>query len=93
LGNTGIVTGIDSDNDIEVTYSSGNKWTFNPAILTVVVNNSQAEFSTSESTSSNNMSTNLEINDLVQICSDVEKIKSVQKGHGEWSEAMQPVGS
>lgn len=27
LGTTGLVTGIDADNDIEVTYPSGNKYT------------------------------------------------------------------
>lgn len=35
LGNTGIITGIDNDRDFEVTFPSGNKWTFNPAVLTL----------------------------------------------------------
>lgn len=30
------------------------------------------------------------IGDLVQICSDLERIKQLQKGHGEWAEAMRP---
>jgi E3 ubiquitin-protein ligase mind-bomb len=28
---------------------------------------------------------------LVQICSDLERIKILQRGHGEWAEAMAPV--
>lgn len=31
------------------------------------------------------------VNDLVQICSDLERIKILQRGHGEWAEAMSPV--
>ena len=34
---------------------------------------------------------NLKVNDLVQISSDIEFIKSVQKGHGEFADAMKPV--
>ncbi|KAH9638713.1 hypothetical protein HF086_013985 [Spodoptera exigua] len=34
LGTTGTVVGIDEDHDIVVTYPSGNRWTFNPAVLT-----------------------------------------------------------
>ena len=37
LGNTGVITRVDSDFDIEVTYPSGNKWTFNPAVLNRVL--------------------------------------------------------
>lgn len=38
LGTTGTVVGIDEDHDIVVTYPSGNRWTFNPAVLTKVRN-------------------------------------------------------
>lgn len=31
------------------------------------------------------------VGDLVQICNDVERIKILQRGHGEWAEAMTPV--
>ena len=31
------------------------------------------------------------VGDLVQICGDIEKIKILQRGHGEWAEAMVPV--
>lgn len=30
------------------------------------------------------------VGDLVQICNDVERIKVLQKGHGEWADAMSP---
>ena len=35
-GQTGTVVGIDEDHDIVVSYASGNRWTFNPAVLTRV---------------------------------------------------------
>jgi hypothetical protein len=35
LGQTGVVTSIDEDNDFEVTYPSGNRWTLNSALLTL----------------------------------------------------------
>lgn len=31
------------------------------------------------------------VGDLVQICYDLERIKLLQRGHGEWAEAMLPV--
>ncbi|KAG0722074.1 E3 ubiquitin-protein ligase MIB1 [Chionoecetes opilio] len=83
LGTTGTVVGIDEDHDIVVAYPSGNRWTFNPAVLTKVggglmVSN---EASTSQQFS---------VGDLVQICADLERIKILQRGHGEWAEAMVP---
>ena len=33
----------------------------------------------------------LMLNDLVEICDDIDKIKVLQRGHGEWAEAMRPV--
>lgn len=31
------------------------------------------------------------VGDLVQICYDIDRIKLLQRGHGEWAEAMLPV--
>lgn len=31
------------------------------------------------------------VGDLVQVCSDQERVKALQRGHGEWAEAMAPV--
>ncbi|XP_070556888.1 LOW QUALITY PROTEIN: E3 ubiquitin-protein ligase MIB1-like [Ptychodera flava] len=86
LGTTGTVVGIDEDHDIVVSYPSGNRWTFNPAVLTKVRTNS----SSSTMTSDNSSSTTFQVGDLVQICSDLERIKVLQRGHGEWAEAMLP---
>ncbi|XP_013418712.1 E3 ubiquitin-protein ligase MIB1-like isoform X2 [Lingula anatina] len=86
LGTTGTVVGIDEDHDIVVSYPSGNRWTFNPAVLTKVNTIS----SISASTESVNTSLQFAVGDLVQICSDTERIKVLQRGHGEWAEAMMP---
>lgn len=76
LNNVGLVVGIDEDHDIVVGYNSGNRWTFNPAVLTKVASPAAApqEF---------------QVGDIVKICSDVESIKQLQRGHGEWADAMQ----
>ncbi|XP_045135412.1 E3 ubiquitin-protein ligase MIB1-like isoform X2 [Portunus trituberculatus] len=83
LGTTGTVVGIDEDHDIVVAYPSGNRWTFNPAVLTKVGGGMMVsnEASTSQQFS---------VGDLVQICADLERIKILQRGHGEWAEAMVP---
>lgn len=31
------------------------------------------------------------VGDLVQVCADQERVKTLQRGHGEWAEAMAPV--
>ncbi|XP_055383755.1 E3 ubiquitin-protein ligase mind-bomb [Condylostylus longicornis] len=76
LNNIGKVVGIDEDHDIVVAYTSGNRWTFNPTVLTKVASPITAapEFC---------------VGDIVKICSDLESIKVLQRGHGEWAEAMQ----
>uniref|UniRef100_A0A1B0GCN7 RING-type E3 ubiquitin transferase n=1 Tax=Glossina morsitans morsitans TaxID=37546 RepID=A0A1B0GCN7_GLOMM len=76
LNNTGLVVGIDEDHDIVVAYNSGNRWTFNPAVLTKV-------------SSPANTTPEFQVGDIVKICSDVESIKQLQRGHGEWADAMQ----
>ena len=35
--------------------------------------------------------TQFNIGDLVQICNDVERVRGLQRGHGEWTEAMEAV--
>merc|ERR1712218_140981 len=34
--------------------------------------------------------TQYNVGDLVQICSDAERMKVLQRGHGEWADAMAP---
>lgn len=114
---TGTVVCIDEDHDVVVAYSSSNRWTFNPAVLTRVPGASAAISPnvTPGDTISRNTFTNVAasssrvtpltttnptvpppgtlqfaVGDLVQICSDVDRIKILQKGHGEWADAMGP---
>ncbi|XP_045061904.1 E3 ubiquitin-protein ligase mib1-like isoform X5 [Coregonus clupeaformis] len=87
LTTTGTVCGIDEDHDIVVQYPSGNRWTFNPAVLTKanVVRSGEGVASGAEGGSSQFL-----VGDLVQICYDIDRIKLLQRGHGEWAEAMLP---
>ena len=102
-----MITGIDYDHDLEVTYPSGNKWTFNPAVLTRVnepnqidesedlkdqigkltlTNNRRASLSNKSNSmnghalmSSESAGLQFKLNDLVQLSSDIELMKSIQK--------------
>lgn len=80
LNKTGTVVGIDEDHDIVVSYASGIHWTFNPAVLTKVATPTgelpKPQFA---------------VGDLVQICPDLERVKMLQRGHGEWADGMTPV--
>ena len=82
LGQTGTVVGIDEDHDIVVSYASGNRWTFNPAVLTRV-SGPIVRSSGSNMSPSGGQSTPFAVGDLVQICSDAERMKVLQRGHGE----------
>lgn len=89
LGQTGTVVGIDEDHDIVVSYASGNRWTFNPAVLTRV-SGPVVRSSGSNMSPSGSSGTQFAVGDLVQICSDAERMKVLQRGHGEWADAMSP---
>jgi E3 ubiquitin-protein ligase mind-bomb len=98
LGTTGTVVGIDEDHDIVVSYPSGNRWTFNPAVLTKVcasgsASTAAAAAGTPGSSEASSSSGSFAVGDLVQICSDTERIKVLQRGHGEWADAMVPVSA
>ena len=54
-------------------------------------NSATSETSTSGATPSTSAAPQFAVGDLVQICNDVERIKVLQRGHGEWAEAMMPV--
>ncbi|CAG4944445.1 unnamed protein product [Colias eurytheme] len=87
LSTTGTVVGIDEDHDIVVTYPSGHRWTFNPAVLTKVCS---ANMSASTSGGATSGSSVFAVGDIVQVCSDKERVKALQRGHGEWAETMAP---
>jgi len=59
-------------------------------VLTKVVT-APAVASTSSSESSGTQQ--FTVGDLVQICGDIERVKLLQRGHGEWAEAMLPVSN
>ncbi|XP_023320486.1 E3 ubiquitin-protein ligase MIB1 isoform X2 [Eurytemora carolleeae] len=109
LGQSGSVVGIDEDHDIVVSYSSGNRWTFNPAVLTKVGSpvtqgaggvlgaagvlgavGGSPPSPVNSSQQGGVLPQQLSVGDLVQICSDMERLKILQRGHGEWAEAMSP---
>lgn len=111
LTTPGTVVGIDEDHDIMVLYPTGNRWTFNPAILTKVTSSSESSGSVLSLTSSTIMSPSADIlntalqtstlsgtasssqfvvGDLVRITEDADRVKLLQRGHGEWAEAMLP---
>ncbi|CAF1467538.1 unnamed protein product [Rotaria sp. Silwood1] len=99
LGTTGMVQSLDEDHDVVVVYPSGNRWTLNPALLTRVeltpeqqtaMQRQQTAANMARTTASSMPNQALKVNDMVQICSDLERIKIFQRGHGEWAEAMVP---
>jgi len=128
VGSSGFITGVDQDNDFEVSYPSGNKWTLNPAVLTRAEDTLSYFFTSNGSSyhllnnhvdspgisnenknwdnfTNNNLmdihhlnfdksmdaKTTFEESDFVDICPDVEKVKLLQRGHGEWAEEMKQV--
>ncbi len=98
LGTTGIITGVDHDFDFEVTYPSGNKWIFNPAVLTYAsserANHLEAGLDNQTFPDKIQLSQKaslFSLNDRVQISSDKEYLQRVQKGHGEWIDDMDMV--
>ena len=128
LGQSGSVVGIDEDHDIVVSYPSGNRWTFNPAVLTKVGGailpmgvagagagqlppgvlsppspggagpgpgaaggpGVSAGLAGAGGGAMMEAVTQFSVGDLVQICTDMERMKILQRGHGEWAEAMAP---
>lgn len=88
FNNLGKVVGIDEDHDIVVAYNSTNRWTFNPAVLTKV-SSSAASGGSGNGSLNTSSTTEFSVGDIVKICSDVETIKHLQRGHGEWADAMQ----
>jgi hypothetical protein len=137
LGTTGVIVGIDKEHDYEVRYPSGNKWTFNPAVLTLAAEDAsdaakvyRAELISFSSESKNDLhhamssdaisvnttvssadlvgpgaakSTNVDRyvpldgnvtfmeNELVEINTELEYVRFLQRGHGEWADSMIPV--
>lgn len=64
------------------------RWTFNPAVLTKAVNPNPSACLIPSPPGNQSF---FAVGDLVEICNDQQKIKMLQRGHGEWAEAMIPV--
>lgn len=71
-----------------------NRWTFNPAVLTKVAVSSVAAVGATGGVSPEVLNELREsahtfsVGDVVQICSDLDRLKMLQIGHGEFCEAM-----
>jgi hypothetical protein len=100
LGTTGVVQSLDEDHDVVVVYPSGNRWTLNPTLLTrleltseqqTVIQRQQTSVNMARTTGVGMGNQPWKVNDMVQVCSDLERMKVLQRGHGEWAEAMVPV--
>lgn len=106
LQEVGLISGFDEDGDVIVSYPSGNRWTFNPAVLTkdnrirrnqlsieAFANMNLSSTNTNVSAANEDSSTTqgtFAVGDIVQILSDAEQVSCLQLGHGEWTEAMIP---
>lgn len=94
----GTVVGIDEDHDVVVLYPSGNRWTFNAAVLTNVggISVPTSPIASSSNTKNNSLSLlerttpilSIRVGSTVRISRDLEFVRRLQKGHGEWADAM-----
>ncbi len=62
---------------------------FNPTFLAGASDHSGGVGASGGATASGG-SSHFTVGDLVQICSDIERMKVLQRGHGEWADAMAP---
>lgn len=91
----GSVVGFDEDHDIVVLYPSGNRWTFNAALLSKVEGVNILSMSSIASSSNSNTSalfsqrnSTIRIGSIVKISRNIELVRRLQKNHGEWADAM-----
>lgn len=84
----GCVVGVDEDHDVVVLYPSGNKWTFNAAVLTKVLGTVTVTVPGSSASSSSSQEFPINVGATVKISEDLEYVRQLQKGHGEWADAM-----
>lgn len=92
----GSVVGIDEDHDVVVLYPSGNRWTFNAAVLTKIegFNSPLSPMASSSNSFANPLMQqdhSIRVGSTVRISRDAEFVRRLQKGHGEWADAMSMV--
>jgi len=89
-----------SFNNNVLTFGLYIRWTFNPAVLTKVLIpvGAVGGVGVNDALSSNDTVNELRetvngfaVGDVVQCCADLERMKMLQRGHGEWADAMLPV--
>lgn len=86
-GSIGTVVDIDEDYDIVVLYPSGNRWTFNSAVLTKIRNPILAV----ANASSLEHDKSITVGSIVKVNGDIQFVRQLQRGHGEWADAMEQV--
>lgn len=90
----GTIIGFDEDHDVVVMYPSGNRWTFNAAALTKVTEITTSTLTAastsnpSTSSSSSQQEYSFSVGSTVKISEDIDYVRQLQKGHGEWADAM-----
>ncbi|RDD46134.1 E3 ubiquitin-protein ligase MIB1 [Trichoplax sp. H2] len=96
LNSIGKVLDIDRDQDIVVVYANGNRWTFNPHVLTKLSRETAApRFNASSSHLHSEHSSNPDTNrsticvgDVVRLNPDVDQVRVMQTSHGGWCDSM-----
>lgn len=90
----GSVVGVDEDHDIVVLYPSGNRWTFNAAVLTKISGAAIPSGSSLDGAAASSSSlqlphsSSIRAGSVVTISTDIEMVRRLQRGHGEWADAM-----
>ncbi|XP_050526608.1 E3 ubiquitin-protein ligase MIB1-like [Daktulosphaira vitifoliae] len=85
----GSVVGVDEDHDIVVSYPSGNRWTFNAAVLTKVSSGNLASSGAAASSDAASLTpATITVGSTVIVDADLQRVKTLQRGHGEWADAM-----
>lgn len=92
----GTVHRITDRGDVRVQYSNNIRWTFHPGALTKVKRCWGADASEllSEGISCANCVFQVNtfgVGELVRVLDEVETVKRLQAGHGEWTDSMTPV--
>ncbi|XP_047196129.1 E3 ubiquitin-protein ligase MIB2 isoform X2 [Hippoglossus stenolepis] len=75
----GTVHRITDRGDVRVQYSNNIRWTFHPGALTKFVRLSFSQVNT------------FGVGEQVRVLEDMESVKRLQAGHGEWTDSMAPV--
>lgn len=92
----GTVHRITDRGDVRVQYSNNIRWTFHPGALTKVQNDQRTLLSFQLQNGFRLDPCLCQVNtfgvgELVQVLDEMETVKRLQAGHGEWTDSMTPV--